>query len=74
MLLIYNERAFFCSRLPVRFAKLLKIFLEGVRLRHSVLLVYNERAFSVVDYPSNLTNYKKFLEGVSFSGVCATGI
>ena len=44
----YNERAFFCSRLPIKFAKLLKFFLEGVRLRHSVLLVYNERFFSVI--------------------------
>ena len=39
-------RGFFHGRFPVKFAKLSKIFLEGVRLRHSVLLVYNERTFS----------------------------
>lgn len=38
-------RGFFHGRFPVKFAKLPKIFLEGVRLRHSVLLVYNERTF-----------------------------
>lgn len=38
-------RGFFHGRFPVKFAKLSKIFLEGVRLRHSVLLVYNERTF-----------------------------
>ena len=30
----------------VKTAKLYRFFLEGVRLRHSVLLVYNERTFS----------------------------
>ena len=30
----------------VKTAKLCHFFLEGVRLRHSVLLVYNERTFS----------------------------
>mgnify|MGYP007027244517 CR=1 FL=1 len=39
-------RGFFHGRFPVKFAKLSKIFLAGVRLRHSVLLVYNERTFS----------------------------
>lgn len=39
-------RGFSYGRFPVKFAKLSKIFLEGVRLRHSVLLVYNERTFS----------------------------
>ena len=39
-------RGFFHGRFLVKFAKLSKIFLEGVRLRHSVLLVYNERTFS----------------------------
>ena len=39
-------RDFFYGRFPIKFTKLLKIFLEGVRLRHSVLLIYNERTFS----------------------------
>ena len=69
MLLIYNERTFSCSRLPIKFTKLLKIFLEGVRLRHSVLLVYNERSFSVVDSPLNLTNFQiYFWKGERFEG------
>ena len=38
-------RGFFYGQFPVKFSKLSKIFLEGVRLRHSVLLVYNERTF-----------------------------
>lgn len=74
MLLIYNERSFFCDQLPIKFAKLLKIFLEGVRLRHSVLLVYNERPFPLVDSRQIGQTFKKFLEGVSFSRVSATGI
>ena len=41
----------------VKAAKLCHFFLEGVRLRHSVLLIYNERAFSVIDFPSNLPNF-----------------
>lgn len=50
-------RDFFYGRFPVKFAKLSKISLEGVRLRHSVLLIYNERSFSVIDSPSNLPNF-----------------
>ncbi len=65
-------RGFFHGRFPVKFAKLSKIFLEGVRLRHSVLLIYNERSFSVIDSPSNLPNFRKFFgrcfvfEGLSY--------
>ena len=69
MLLIYNDRTFFCSRLPIKFAKLLKFFLEGVRLRHSVLLVYNERSFSVIVFPSNSPNFQiYFWKGERFGG------
>lgn len=38
-------RGFFHGRFLVKFAKLSKIFLEGVRLRHSVLHGYNEGLF-----------------------------
>ena len=69
VLLIYNERTFSCSRLPIKFTKLLKIFLEGVRLRHSVLLVYNERAFSVIVFPSDSPNFRiYFWKGEHFEG------
>lgn len=62
-------RDFFYGRFPIKFTKLLKIFLEGVRLRHSVLLVYNERSFSVIDFPSNLTNFRiYFWKGERFWG------
>lgn len=49
----------------VKTAKLYRFFLEGVRLRHSVLLVYNERSFSMVGSPSNLPNFQNFFVGVS---------
>ena len=42
----------------VKTAKLYRFFLEGVRLRHSVLLVYNERAFSVIVFPSDSPNFQ----------------
>ena len=36
----------------VKTAKLCHFFLEGVRLRNSVLLIYNERSFSQPRYHS----------------------
>lgn len=66
------EGIFFMTRGTVKMAKLLKIFLEGVRLRHSVLLVYNEWFFSVIVSLSNSPNFKKFFgrcfvfEGLSY--------
>ena len=38
------------TRSIIKTTKLFRFFLEGVRLRHSVLLVYNERTFSQPRY------------------------
>lgn len=38
------------TRSIIKTTKLVRFFLEGVRLRHSVLLVYNERTFSQPRY------------------------
>lgn len=47
----------------VKTAKLCHFFLEGVRLRNSVLLIYNERAFLRPPYGQNRQTFENFLEG-----------
>lgn len=63
-LLVYNGR-FFCSRLPVKFAKLPNLFLEGWNFEGAELLIYNERTFFCSRLPIKFAKLLKiFLEGV----------
>lgn len=54
------------TRSIIKTTKLFRFFLEGVRLRNSVLLIYNERAFLRPPYGQNRQTFESLLGSVKF--------